>query len=80
MLEDYIYEYVRRYIENEIDYILAKEDCSTLDKYDINDLYMLQNMSEDRKMEIAEQIVHDLKIEEKIPELVHSELYERSEK
>ena len=80
MLEDYIYEYVRRYVEDEINYILAKEDCSPIDRYDINDLYMLQNMSEDRKMEIAEQIVHDLKIEEKITELVHSELYERSEK
>lgn len=31
------------------------------------------------KMEIAEQIVNDLKLEEKINELVHSELYERSE-
>lgn len=78
MLEDYIYEYVRSYINGEYNYILANNH--PLDKDDINDLYMLQNMSEDKKMEIAEQIVNDLKLEEKINELVHSELYERSEK
>lgn len=77
MLEDYIYEYVRKYINNEINYISAKEDCSSLDKYDINDLYMLQNMSEDRKMEIAEEIVKESELEDKINELIHYYLYEK---
>lgn len=75
MLEDYIYEYVRSYINGEHTYILA--NSHPLSKDDINDLYMLQNMSENRKMEIAEQIVYNLKLEDKINELIHYYLYEK---
>ena len=66
---------VKDYIENEIDYIKSKEDCTSLDKYDINDLYMLQNITEDEIKEIAENIIDDL--EEQINETIHYYLYEK---
>ena len=72
MLEDYIYEYVRKYINNEINYIQG-----SLDKQDIDDLYMLQHMTENKKMEIAEEIVRECELEDKINELIHYYLYEK---
>lgn len=79
-LVNYIYEIVDAYIDNEIDYIKRKEDCSSISKEDIKDLYMLENITPNKKMEIADKIVGNFDLEEKINELVHSELYERSDK
>lgn len=64
---------VKDYIENEIDYIKAKEDCSSFDEYDIRDLYMLQNMSDEKINEIADNVYDEL--EDKINELIHDYLY-----
>lgn len=64
---------VRDYIENEINYINAREDCTSLDKYDIRDLYMLENINEKKIEEIATNVYNDL--EDEINELIHNYLY-----
>jgi len=61
---------VRDYIENEIDYI---KGSAPLDEYDIRDLYMLENMSDKRINEIADNVYDEL--EDKINELIHEYLY-----
>jgi hypothetical protein len=61
---------VRDYIENEIDYI---KGSAPLDEYDIRDLYMLQNMSDEQINEIADNVYDEL--EDKINELIHEYLY-----
>lgn len=80
VLVDYIYEIVDTYIDNEIDYIKRKEDCTSIDKYDINDLYMLENITPNEKMEIANKVVGDFDLEEKINEMIHYHLYEKGVK
>lgn len=64
---------VKDYIENEINYIKADETCSGLDDSDVNDLYMLENISEEKINEIADNVYWEL--EDKINELIHDYLY-----
>lgn len=75
MLQDYIYEYIHSYIDNEIEYIKQDLQVSGLGKDLLRDLNYLENMSENEKMEIAEKVIEDNELGNKINELIHYYLY-----
>ena len=75
MLENYMFDIVDNYIENEINYIKSDETCSGLTDADIEDIYMLQHLTPNQKQEIADNVLNDLELEEKINELIHYYLY-----
>lgn len=75
MEKDKMLEIVEKYIENEINYIQRKEDCTSLDKSDISDLYMLQNMTKEEKEKIVENVIDDEELYYKLRETIHYYLY-----
>lgn len=75
-MENYIYDIIDDYIQNEINYIKRKEDCTSLSKYDCMDLLRLENMNSNEKMEMALKIVENDSLHERINELIHYYLYE----
>ena len=77
MLDSYMFEIVDNYIENEKEYI--KQDMETCghDKDLLLDLNMLENLTPNEKQEIANNVLQDGEIEEKINELIHYYLYHR---
>ena len=75
MEENVMLDIVENYIENEINYIKSKEDCTTLSKEDISDLYMLENMPSADKWELVNSILNDNELNEKLNETIHYYLY-----
>ena len=75
MLEDYIYEYIRSYIESEKTYIKQDLENCGYSKDLLQDLNMLENLTENEKMEIAEKVIEDSELVDKINELIHYYLY-----
>ena len=75
MEENVMLDIVENYIENEINYIKSKEDCTTLSKEDIGDLYMLENMPSADKWELVNSILNDNELNEKLNETIHYYLY-----
>lgn len=77
MLDSYMFEIVDNYIENEKDYIKQDMEISGYDKDLLLDLNMLENLTPNEKQEIANNVLRDGEIEEKINELIHYYLYHR---
>lgn len=77
MLDSYMFEIVDNYIENEKDYIKQDMEISGHNKDLLLDLNMLENLTPNEKQEIANNVLQDGEIEEKINELVHYYLYHR---
>lgn len=75
MEENVMFDIVENYIENEINYIKSKEDCTSLDKYEIADIYMLENMTIEDKNKLVNQILDDNELNEKLNETIHYYLY-----
>lgn len=80
MEENVIWDIVNDYIENEIDYIRRKEDCTSLSKEDIRDLYMLENISNPDKWELVYSILNDTELNNVLNETIHYYLYHREVK
>lgn len=74
-LVNHIYEIVDAYIDNEIDYIKRQIDIEGREKDFLADLLKLENMTPNEKMEIADKIVGDFDLKEKINELIHYYVY-----
>lgn len=74
MRED-LYDMVDNYIENEINYIQRKEDCMSLDKSEIADLYMLENMTDEDKYKIVDSIMTNYDLEETVDNMIHEVIY-----
>lgn len=77
MLDSYMFEIVDNYIENEKEYIKQDMEISGHDKDLLLDLNMLENLTPNEKQEIANNVLRDGEIEEKINELIHYYLYHR---
>lgn len=77
MLDSYMFEIVDNYIENEKVYIKQDMEISGHDKDLLLDLNMLENLTPNEKQEIANKVLQDSEIEEKINELIHYYLYHR---
>lgn len=77
MLDSYMFEIVDNYIENEKEYIKQDMEISGHDKDLLLDLNMLENLTPNEKQEIANNVLQDGEIEEKINELIHYYLYHR---
>lgn len=74
MIENYIFDFVCDYVNNEINYIKQDMEISN-SKGLLQDLNMLEDLSYDKKMEIAKMVVEDGELNEKINELIHYYLY-----
>lgn len=76
MIENYIFDVVCDYVNNEINYI--KQDMEISNSKDLLQvLNMLEDLSDDKMMEIAKTVVEDRELNEKINELIHYYLYHR---
>lgn len=75
MLEDYIKYILNDYIENKKDYIKQDMGTSGYSKDLLLDLNYLENLTEYEKGLIAERVLEDGELEEKINELIHYYLY-----
>ena len=75
MLGDYIKYILDDYIENEKDYIKQNLQVSGYGKGLLRDLDYLESLDENKKSEIAEKVLEDGELEEKINELIHYYLY-----
>lgn len=75
MIENYMFDRVCDYVDNEITYIKSKEECTSLSKGEMMDLLSLENMSSEEKMQIAQKVVEDYDLYQKVNELIHYYLY-----
>lgn len=75
MLGDYIKYILDDYIENEKDYIKQDLQVSGYSKDLLRDLDYLESLGENEKSIIAEKVLENGELEEKINELIHNYLY-----
>lgn len=75
MLGDYIKYILNDYIENEKDYIKQDLQVSGYGKDLLRNLDYLESLDENEKSKIAEKVLEDGELEEKINELIHYYLY-----
>lgn len=75
MIENYIFDIVCDYIDNEINYIKQDMEVSGYSKDLLKDLNMLEDLSYDKKTEISKMVVEDGELGNKINELIHYYLY-----
>lgn len=74
MRED-LYDVVDNYIENEINYIQRKENCASLGKSEIADLYMLEKMTDEDIYKIVDSLMTNYELEETINNMIHEIIY-----
>lgn len=75
MIENYIFDRVNEYINNEINYIERDMITAGFDRTLINDLHRLINLKEEEIKEIADKVINDEELTNKVNEIIHYYIY-----
>lgn len=75
MIENYMFDRVNEYINNEINSIERDMITAGFDKTTINDLHRLINLKEEEIKEIADKVINDNELTKKVNEIIHYYIY-----
>lgn len=75
MIENYMFDRVNEYINNEINYIERDMITAGFDRTLINDLHRLINLKEEDIKEIADKVINDEELTNKVNEIIHYYIY-----
>lgn len=74
-MREKLYDIVDNYIENETNYLLKEMACCGYSKRDLQDVSMLENMTEEDKYKIVDSIIINYDLEETIDNMIHEIIY-----